>query len=139
MAELSPLIKLFHIFWKCVCYPLWAVSALQDKREKAEVRFPLQTWMVWIKFPLHFPPPFHSSEPQCCLWHTTEEKTLESHFSQGFEMSLWSWSGGNWSHMPWVRRKPILKQKNPSLGPMTSVQFSHRGRFTLVAVRGLFG
>jgi hypothetical protein len=33
--------------------------------------------------------------------------------------------------MPWVRRKPILKQKNPSLGPVTSGELNYLGGFIL--------
>ena len=64
---------------------------------------------------------------------------MESHFSQGFEMSLRSWSGGNRNHVLWVRRKAVLKQKNPFLGLMTLGKVSHFSVLFLEAVGGCLG
>lgn len=38
---------------------------------------------------------------------------MESHFSQGFEMSLWSWSGSNRNHMLVGQGESYLETEEP--------------------------
>jgi hypothetical protein len=93
-----------------------------------------------IKSPLSpFLPPSHSPELQLSSVTYNWTDDIKSHFSQGFQMSFWSWSGSNRSHMLWVRRKAILKQKNPSLGLMTLRKFCHFDAFILASVWRLSG
>lgn len=118
----------------------WFVRQKREIRsEKVSITNPVisHEGMVCIKSLFHLSPPrSHSPEFQLSSVTYNWSEVIESHFSQGFEMSLLSWSGSNRSHMQWVRRKAILKQKNPSLGLMTLGSFSHLSVFILETVWG---